>query len=266
MKYRPLAQTGLIILILVFFIACFGPFLLPFTYYTTNLEIANQPPSTAHWFGTDDLGRDMFIRCCYGSRISLVIGVTAAFLDLIIGLLWGGFSGLYGGKADELMMRFADICYSLPYLLVVILITVILGPGLMTIIAALCITGWITMARVVRAQVLQLKQQDYVLASRLMGASNIHILTKHIIPNALSPIICTLTLTIPSAIFAEAFLSFLGLGVQAPNASLGTMASEGLPALEYYPWRILFPLGFISTTMLGFNLIGDALGNVYERK
>lgn len=266
MKHKPLTRVGIILLILVFLMACFGPLLLPFTYYTTNLEIANQSPSVVHWFGTDDLGRDMFIRCCYGTRISLIIGVAAAFLDLIIGFFWGGFSALYGGKVDELMMRFADICYSLPYLLVVILITVILGPGLMTIIAALCITGWITMARVVRAQVLQLKQQDYVLASRLMGANHIHILTKHIIPNALSPIICTLTLTIPSAIFAEAFLSFLGLGVQAPNASLGTMASEGLPALEYYPWRILFPLSLISTTMLGFNLIGDALGNIYEQE
>jgi len=252
-------KIGIVLLTIVLGFALLGPLLSNTTYFAINLSIKNTPPSIEHWFGTDDLGRDLFVRTCYGARISLTIGVAAAIIDLFIGVFWGGFAAYYGGKIDETMMRFADICFALPQLLVVILLMVVMGPGLGTMIIALTVTGWITMARVVRAQVSQLKQQEYVQAAKVMGASSGRILFRHLIPNALPPIVCTLTLTIPSAIFSEAFLSFLGLGVQAPIASWGTMASEGLPALEYFPWRVLFPLGFITITMVAFNLLGDSL-------
>ena len=211
------------------------------------------------WFGTDELGRDIFTRIWWGARISLFIGIAAALIDICIGVLYGSLSALVGGKVDELMMRFADILFALPHLLVVILLMVILGPGLWTIVLALTCTGWITMARIVRSQVLQLKTADFVLAAQFSGASIWRIMTRHLIPNMMGTIITTMALTIPVAIFHEAFLSFLGLGIQVPIASLGSMAHDGLPAMKYYPWRLLVPAMFISVTMLAFNLIGDAL-------
>ncbi len=192
------------------------------------------------------------------------MGITASLVDLVVGVLFGAIAGMLGGKAEEWMMRIADVLYAIPYLLVVILLMVIIGPGIMTIIIALTITGWINMARIVRSQILQIKQQDYVRAALALGASRRRILLRHLIPNAMGPIIVTLTLTIPTAIFAEAFLSFLGLGVQAPIASWGTMANDGLPALRYYPWRLFFPATFISLTMLSFNLLGDGLRDAFD--
>jgi len=259
-----LKKFALCILLAVLFQALVIPFFSEANYDTIDLQNANLPPSFSHLFGTDDLGRDIFIRCSYGARISLTVGIAAALVDLVVGLIWGGIAGLYGGKVDEIMMRGADICYSLPYLLPVILLTVVLGPGLFTVVIALTITGWINMARVVRAQVMQLNRQEYVLAAAALGASQTRILCKHILPNALPSIISTLTLTIPAAIFAEAFLGFLGLGIQAPAASWGTMANEGLPALEYYPWRIFFPIGLITLTILAFNILGNCLADEVE--
>jgi oligopeptide transport system permease protein len=221
-------------------------------------------PSWEHWFGTDDLGRDMFVRIWYGARISLFVGISAALIDCIFGILWGGIAALCGGKTDEMMMRFVDVLYALPSLLVVTFLMVILGPGLLTILISLSLLGWITMARIVRAQFLILKEQGYVYASRALGAGFWRILFKHLLPNAFGPIVVSLTLTIPTAIFTEAFLSYLGLGVQAPIASWGTMSNEGLPALEYYPWRLFFPAGLICLTMLAFNAIGDGLNDALE--
>lgn len=258
------ALIGLGILIFIAFMALLGPHLNDYTYFSTNLPDKNQPPSTAHWFGTDELGRDLFTRVWYGARISLFVGITAAVVDLVIGVLWGGVAAFAGGKTDEFMMRFADILYGLPYMLVVIMLMVVLGSGLVPILIAMTIIGWISMARIVRGQILLLKRQEYVLAAIAMGASFQRILFKHLIPNAMGPIIVTMTLTIPSAIFVEAFLSFLGLGVQAPIASWGTMANDGLPALRYYPWRLFFPAFFISITMLAFNLIGDGLRDAID--
>ncbi|MBA3815822.1 MAG: ABC transporter permease [Parachlamydiaceae bacterium] len=264
-KANRLAVIALLVLFIIIFCAIFAPLFSQYTYYEMDLAEANRPPSFAHWCGTDDLGRDVFVRLWYGARISLFIGVAAAVIDLVIGMLWGGAAALAGGKTDEVMMRIADILYSIPSLLIVISLMVVLGPGLHTILIALSILGWITMARVVRGQLLQLKQQGYVMAARGLGAGFWRILFKHMLPNALGPIIVTLTLTIPSAIFMEAFLSYLGLGVQAPIASWGTMANEGLPALEYYPWRLFFPAGLICLTILTFNLIGDGLNDANER-
>lgn len=254
------AATFLVALI---FCALLIPFFSHHTYSDIDLHVKNLPPSAQHWFGTDDLGRDLFIRIWYGARISLFVGIAAATIDLIVGILWGGIAALSGGKTDEVMMRLADVMSAIPSLLVIICLIVIVGAGLHTIILALSLFGWITMSRIVRAQFLQLKEQGYVLAARALGANFWRILFYHLLPNAIGPIIVTLTLTVPSAIFAEAFLSYLGLGVQAPIASWGTMANEGLPALEYYPWRLFFPALFISMTMLSFNIIGDGLSDAF---
>jgi oligopeptide transport system permease protein len=264
LKQNRLAMFGLISLFLLLIMAIIGPLISHYTYYETQLPLKNEAPSSTFWFGTDELGRDLFTRCWWGARISLFVGITASLVDLIIGVLFGAISGLLGGKAEEWMMRIADVLYAIPYLLVVILLMVIIGPGIITIIIALTITGWINMARIVRSQILQIKQQDYVHAAFALGASRRRVLLRHLIPNAMGPIIVTLTLTIPSAIFAEAFLSFLGLGVQAPIASWGTMANDGLPALRYYPWRLFFPAVFISLTMLSFNLLGDGLRDAFD--
>lgn len=264
LKKNRLATIGLIFLIFLFVMALVGPWLTSYTYYETHLHLKNKAPSLQFWFGTDELGRDLFTRIWWGARISLFVGISAAIIDMILGVFYGAFAGFYGGKVDEFMMRFADILYSLPYLLVVILLMVVMGSGLTTIVLAMTLTGWINMARIVRAQILQLKELDFILAAKSMGASSGRILIKHLIPNTVGSIITTMTLTIPAAIFTEAFLSFLGLGVQAPVASWGTMASDGLSALRYYPWRLFFPAGFICLTMLSFNVLGDGLRDALD--
>lgn len=264
LKQNKSAMFGLIALTILLLMAIIGPFISHYTYYETQLALKNEPPSATFWFGTDELGRDLFTRCWWGARISLFVGITASLVDLVVGVMFGAIAGLLGGKIEEWMMRFADILYTIPYLLVVILLMVVIGSGLLTIIIALTMTGWINMARIVRSQILQIKQQDFVRAAFALGASRRRVLMRHLIPNAMGPIIVTLTLTIPSAIFAEAFLSFLGLGVQAPIASWGTMANDGLPALRYYPWRLFFPATFISLTMLSFNLLGDGMRDAFD--
>ncbi|MGE0199315.1 MAG: ABC transporter permease [Simkaniaceae bacterium] len=260
---RP-AIFGLIILAVFLVAAAVVPFISPHTYYETHLHLKNTPPCKDFWFGTDELGRDLFTRIWWGARISLFVGITAAIIDMAIGVFYGAFAGMIGGKTEEFMMRITDILYSLPHLLIVILLMVIMKPGVFTILIALTITGWINMARIVRGQILQIKQNDFVLAAYMLGASRIRILLRHLIPNCIGSIITTMTLTIPAAIFTEAFLSFLGLGVQAPIASWGTMASDGLSALRYYPWRLFFPAAFISVTMLALNILGDGIRDAFD--
>lgn len=265
-RQNKVATTGLVLLLLLFAFAICGPMIRPYTYYETHLSLKNTAPNGQFWFGTDDLGRDLFTRTCMGARISLFVGITAAIIDLMIGVVWGGIAALAGGKLDNVMMRIADILYAIPYLLVVIMLMVVLGSGLGPIIIALTIIGWIGMARIVRGQLMSLKQAEFIEAAIALGAGRRRILFKHLIPNALGPIIVTMTLTIPTAIFAEAFLSFLGLGVQAPMSSWGAMANDALPALRYYPWRLFFPAFFISVTMLAFNLVGDGLRDAIDPK
>jgi oligopeptide transport system permease protein len=264
LKSNRMAMAGFWMLIVLLFMALVGPFLTPYTYYETHLNLKNLSPSTRFWFGTDELGRDLFTRVWWGARISLFVGIVASIVDLIIGVFFGALAASVGKKTEEIMMRVADILYSIPYLLVVILLMVVIGSGITTIIIALTITGWISMARITRGQILQLKELDFIKAAQSMGASRLRVLFSHLIPNAMGSIIVTVTLTVPTAIFAEAFLSFLGLGVQAPIASWGTMASDGLPALRYYPWRLFFPASFISITMLSFNMLGDGLRDAYD--
>lgn len=265
-RMNRVAIIGLVTLVLLGTFALLAPLISSHPYYETNLALKNESPSRSFWFGTDDLGRDMFTRTAWGARISLFVGISAAIIDLAIGVLWGGIAALAGGKVDNLLMRLADILYAIPYLLVVIMLMVVMGSGLVPILIALTITGWIGMSRIVRGQLYQLKEQEYIQAAIALGAGRRRILFKHLIPNAMGPIIVTMTLTIPVAIFTEAFLSFLGLGVQAPMASWGTMASDGLPAMRYYPWRLFFPAFFISITMLAFNLVGDGLRDALDPK
>ncbi|WP_397539943.1 ABC transporter permease [Rummeliibacillus pycnus] len=260
-----LAIVGLIILAIVMLLAIFVPVFSPYS-YREQLGVYNAPPSAKHWFGTDDLGRDVFVRVWVGARISLFIGLTAAVIDLIIGVAWGAISGLVGGRIDDIMMRIADVLTAVPYLLVVIILLVVLQPGLIPMIIALSITGWVNMARIVRGEVLAIKNQEYVLAARTLGAGTKHIILKHLVPNALGAILVTMTLTIPNAIFTESFLSYLGLGVPAPMASWGTMASEGNNALETAPWRLIFPAAFISITIFAFNAVGDGLRDALDPK
>lgn len=263
-RKNKLALFGVVLLIILLFMAAFGPYMTGFDYRSNDLTNTNKPPSAEHWFGTDDLGRDMFTRTWEGARISLFIGLAAALVDFTVGVFWGGFSGYKGGRVDEFMMRTADILYGVPYLLLVILLMVVLGQSLSTMILAMTITGWINMARIVRGQVLSLKGQEYVLAARTLGAGLPRVMRRHLIPNTMGPILVTMTLTIPSAIFTESFLSYLGLGLTPPLASWGTMASDGLPAIRYYPWRLFFPAIFICLTIFAFNVIGDGLRDALD--
>ncbi|GEK31574.1 MAG: ABC transporter permease [Kurthia sp.] len=264
-SHNKLAVVGMIIIGIVALMAIFVPWLSPYK-YDEILGRFNEAPNGSNWFGTDDLGRDVFTRVWYGARISLFIGLAAAFIDLIIGVAWGSIAGLSGGKVDDIMMRIADVLTAVPYLLVVIILLVVLQPGLVPMIIALSITGWVNMARIVRGEVLTIKNQEYVLAARTLGARTGHLIMRHLVPNALGAIIVTMTLTIPSAIFTESFLSYIGLGVPQPKASWGTMASDGNNALDTAPWRLIFPAIFISLTIFAFNAVGDGLRDALDPK
>lgn len=266
LKVNRLALIGVGIIVVMIILAIIGPMLSPYTYAEQQLSAANQGPSSAHWFGTDTLGRDLYTRVMYGARISLTIGIVAALINLGIGVLYGGVSGYFGGKVDQLMMAIVDILYGIPLLLYVILLMVVLGPGLTSIFIALGIAYWLTMARIVRSQIMKIKKEEYVLAAVTMGIPRWRILLYHIIPNCMGPIIITMTLAIPEAIFTEAFLSFIGLGVSAPMASWGVLAAEGISSMRSYPFQLAFPAIAISVTMLGFAFFGDGLRNALQPK
>ena len=264
LKKNRAAMAGLTMILLVGLLAVFGPLLSPYSYSDQSLANANQAPSASHWFGTDNLGRDLATRVCYGARISLSIGIVASLINLGIGVLYGGISGYFGGRVDSVMMRIVDILYGIPLLLYVILLMVVLKPGLLNVFIALGLVYWLRMARIVRAQVLSLKEQEFVMAARVIGASPSRLIFGHLLPNSLGPIIVTLTLSIPEAIFIEAFLSFIGLGVSAPMASWGVLAAEGVVTLRSYPFQLLWPALAISLTMLGFNFLGDGLRDALD--
>ena len=219
------------------------------------------------WFGTDDLGRDIFTRTWAGARVSILIGLIAATVDMLIGVTFGGISGFYGGRVDTIMQRFAEILMGIPYLIVVILFILIFkNPGILSIALAMVITGWVSMSRIVRGQMLKLKNQEFVLASRTLGASNASLIGKHLIPNIMGPIIVMMMFTIPSAIFAEAFLSFIGLGIAPPKASLGSLVSDGFKSLQTFPHMMIIPAIVISLLILSFNLIADGLRDALDPK
>lgn len=264
LKENKLAMISLYTLIGIILLAIIGPMVSAISYSDQNLSQANQYPSAQHWFGTDNLGRDLFIRVLYGARISLAIGFAASLINLVIGVIYGGLAGLLGGRTDRIMMNIVDILYGIPVLLYVILLMVVLKPGLSNIFIALGIAYWLGMARIVRGQILSLKEQEYIMAARILGASTWRILLRHLIPNSMGPIIITMTLAIPEAIFTEAFLSFIGLGVAAPMASWGVLASEGVVSLRSYPFQLFFPAAAISITMLAFNFLGDGLRDALD--
>ncbi|HIX84398.1 MAG TPA: ABC transporter permease [Candidatus Megamonas gallistercoris] len=266
LKKNKMATLGLAVIAALVLIAVFVPLFSSHSYDEQNLMMPNQSPSFEHWFGTDNLGRDIFIRVLYGARISLAIGIVASLLNFFIGVVYGGIAGFCGGKIDRVMMNIVDILYSVPTLLYVILLMVVLKPGLINIFIALGIGYWLQMARIVRGQILAMKQQEFILAARCIGASRMRILLRHLIPNTMGAIVVTMTLAIPDAIFTEAFLSFIGLGVSAPMASWGVLASEGVNNIRAYPFQLFFPAAAISITMLAFNFLGDGLRDVLDPK
>lgn len=284
------AIIGLILILLIVSMAIIGPMTSQFSYDEQNIQYANLPPKAAglewlgfngkdfngvdqyeargvkeqFWFGTDQFGRDIWTRVWIGTRISLYIALLAAFLDLIIGVAYGGISSFYGGKVDNIMQRIIEVLVGIPNLILIILFILILEPGIISITLAMVITGWVGMARVVRGQILQLKGQEFVLASRTLGTSNRKLLTEHLLPNTLGPIIVTLMFTIPTAIFFEAFLSFIGLGLQPPLASLGILIDDGYKSMKLFVYKMMFPAIVISTIMISFNLLADGLRDALD--
>jgi len=259
-----MAMVGIVTIVVMVAAALVGPYLLPYSYTDMDLSRTNERPTADHWFGTDNLGRDLLARCLMGARISLLVGISAALMNLTIGVLYGGVSGMLGGAADTVMMRVVDIMYGIPVLLIVIMLMVVLEPGLKSIMVALGFTYWLGMARIVRGQILSLRETEYVLAARTLGAGNWRVLLRHLVPNAIGPIIVTTTLLIPGAIFTEAFLSFIGLGIKEPMASWGALAANGYQAIRSYPWQLFFPAALISVTLLAFNFLGDGLRDALD--
>jgi oligopeptide transport system permease protein len=229
-----------------------------------DLGLGATAPSPAHWFGTDELGRDTFARTLYGGRISLLVGLVATLVSLLVGVSYGAIAGYRGGKTDEIMMRVVDVLYSLPYIFLVILLLVFFSRSLVMLFVALGLVQWLTMARIVRGQVLSLKNQNFVEAARALGAGDGAIVFRHIVPNTLGPVIVYTTLTVPAIILQEAFLSFLGLGVQPPNASWGTLVSDGARLIALFPWLVIFPGVALSLTLLCFNFLGDGLRDALD--
>ena len=267
LKKNKMAITSLAIIAFLIVMAIIGPMIRPFSYSDQSFMDINKSPDSVHWFGTDSLGRDLFVRVWFGARYSLLIAFCAATIDLIIGVIYGGIAGFKGGRTDNVMMRFVEIMYAIPYLLVVIMLLVVMKPGLVTIIVALGLFGWMGMARLVRGQIMELKEHVFVLAAKTLGASNNRLLFKHLVPNTLSVIIVNNTFTIPAAIFSEAFLSFLGLGIPVPKASWGTLANDALGSLiSGHSYQLFFPAALIALTMLVFNILGDGLRDALDPK
>ena len=253
------AVLGLIILI-----CSFGPILSGRSADDGTLKEKNLSPSFSHFFGTDELGRDIFTRVCKGGQVSLIIAIIGAAIDMSIGLIYGGISAYAGGRTDTIMMRIVEMLSSIPYLITAILISLIFGKGIFSIIIAMTITGWCFTARLVRGQVLQIKNQDFILAAQALGTGSFKIIIKHLLPNTVSIMIIALTFDIPSFIFGEAFLSYIGLGIQPPYTSWGVLASEAQKTMLFYPYQLFFPALFISLTILSLQIIGDALRDAMD--
>lgn len=266
LKQNKVAIASLILLTLIALMTIFGPFMVPYKHFENNSKIVNQLPSAAHWFGTDNLGRDVFARLWVGGRVSILIAILGAIIDTVVGVTYGGVAGYFGGIVDDIMMRIVEILVSVPYLIVVILISLILGKGIAPLIIAMTITGWVGMARMIRGQILQIKEQEYVLAAHALGANPSRIIVRHLLPNTIGIMIVDITLDVPSFIFGEAFLSYIGLGIQSPDTSLGALASAAKENLMFYPYQLLFPALLISLIMLSFNLLGDGLRDALDPK
>lgn len=260
------AVAGVAMLAVLVLLSFLGPFLAPSNYDMTNLQDSNLQPSARHWFGTDELGRDIWARIWVGGRVSILIGFLAALLQATIGILVGSIAGFAGGRTDALIMRIVEFLMAFPYLVWVTLLMMITGSGILPMVLALTLTGWLSMARLVRGQILSLKNEGYILAAESLGAASRHIIIKHMIPNMMSVIIINMTFAIPGAIFSEAFLSFIGIGIKSPQTSWGLLVSMGTKSIYSYPLRLLIPCICISLTMLSLQLMGDGLRDALDPK
>ena len=266
LKKNKLAVFGLCVVGFLILIAILTPWIAPYGYEEQNLDLGATPPSAAHWLGTDLFGRDLLTRLMHGGRISLAVGLIATSVALVIGVAWGTIAGYVGGRTDAIMMRIVDAMYALPFIIFIILLMVVFGRSLLLLFIAIGAVEWLTMARIVRSQVLTIRNQEYIEASRAMGLSTSRILWKHVVPNSLGPIIVYATLTVPQVMLLEAFLSFLGLGIQPPQSSWGLLISYGAEVMEDYPWLLIFPGLALSITLFALNFLGDGLRDALDPK
>ena len=260
------AMFGAFILFVLILCAALAPWIAPYSYSFQNLELGASPPSAAHILGTDVLGRDLLSRILYGARISLLVGFVATGVALVIGVSWGIIAGYAGGKVDSIMMRIVDVLYGLPFIIFIILLMVIFGRNLWLLFGAIGAVEWLTMARIVRGQVIGLKNQEFVMAAKAMGVSNISMFRKHLLPKILGPIAVYATLTIPQVMLLEGFLSFLGLGIQPPMSSWGTLIKDGVESMEEYSWLLIYPGLTFTITLFALNFFGDGLKDALDPK
>ena len=260
------AMFGAFILFILILCAALAPWIAPYSYSFQNLELGASPPSAAHILGTDVLGRDLLSRILYGARISLLVGFVATGVALVIGVSWGIIAGYAGGKVDSIMMRIVDVLYGLTFIIFIILLMVIFGRNLWLLFGAIGAVEWLTMARIVRGQVIGLKNQEFVMAAKAMGVSNISMFRKHLLPNILGPIAVYATLTIPQVMLLEGFLSFLGLGIQPPMSSWGTLIKDGVESMEEYSWLLIYPGLTFTVTLFALNFFGDGLRDALDPK
>ena len=259
-----LSLLSLVYIIFLVLIALITPFIAPYDYADQNLALGASPPSPDHLLGTDTLGRDLLTRMMYGSRISLMVGFLATSVALVIGVIWGTIAGSTGGKTDAIMMRIVDTLYGIPFIILIILLMVIFGRNLILLFLAIGAVEWLTMARIVRSQVLNLSKQEFILSAQAMGVRKINIIFRHLIPNAMGPVIVYATLTVPQIMLLESFLSFLGLGVQPPLSSWGLLIRDGAVSMEEYWWLLIFPSLAFSLTLFSLNFIGDGLRDAID--
>ena len=260
------AMIGGITILVLIILAIFAPWIAPYSYSYQNLDIGASPPSAEHLLGTDVLGRDLLSRLLYGARISLLVGFVATGVALVIGVSWGIVAGYFGGRVDSIMMRIVDVLYGLPFIIFIILLMVIFGRNIWLLFAAIGAVEWLTMARIVRAQVIGLKNQEFVQAAQVMGVSNFSMFRRHILPNILGPIAVYATLTIPQVMLLEAFLSFLGLGIQPPMSSWGTLIRYGVESMEEHYWLLIYPGLTFTITLFALNFFGDGLRDALDPK
>jgi oligopeptide transport system permease protein len=265
LKQNRIAVAAGCVIILILVLAVVGPWLTPYTSIGQNLAQQYKTPSlSGFWFGTDEFGRSMFDRVWVGTRVSLYIAALVTAMDLFVGLIYGSISGYYGGRVDNVMQRIVEILSGIPILIVAILIMLIFDPGILSLTIAIGLTYWTSSARLIRGQVLRLKEQEFFLASRSLGAGTFRLIAKHLIPNVFYIVIITLMFTVPSAVFFEAFLSFIGLGIQPPNASLGALISDGADQMRFYPYLLIFPAIVLALITISFRLLGDGLRDALD--
>ncbi len=266
LKQNRLAIVGLVIILVMVTVALLTPWIAPYSYEAQDLNLGAAPPSIEHWLGTDTFGRDLLTRIMYGSRVSLAVGFLATAVSLIIGVAWGTISGYSGGRTDSIMMRIVDILYALPFIIFVILLMVVFGRNLFLLFMAIGAVEWLTMARIIRGQVLSIREKEYIDSAIMTGVSKWRIITRHVIPNTIGPIIVYTTLTIPDVILLESFLSFLGLGIQPPMCSWGLLINYGVETMEEFPWLLIFPGIALSVTLFSLNFLGDGLRDALDPK